>query len=307
MTSARCCVDAIAGMDFQETSGSPPPEPGGPAPSEDEAASIRSMSEPNGLSPQSLAVGASSRSTTGAPSYVQEGNSSDQQDRSSSTLFSTASIVPPRPTSPPVVLSDAVHASNTVDPQQVRELALVFPQESDAELKRVLLASGGDFEAAAGVLLEKPLQVRTGRFRQSGWGPGLADVVRGSGMQLDLGRVSSSSSANVDVIEGAMAIMSAAMVPCPPTVHEQTAPTSRAAETITEIGLASEPASPADSSSSLMEQLVALPVPTDALPTVPSTTAAAGRKSTRARGRAHEAIELRGAVDAPVSMPMPAE
>ena len=353
---------------------------GAPAPSEDGAASIRSMSEANGVSPQSLVVSASSRSTTGAPSHVQEVNSSDQQGRSSSTLFSTASIVPPRPTSPPVVSADAVHAADTVDPQQVRELALVFPQESDAELERVLLASGGDFEAAAAVLLDAPLQVRTGRFRQSGWRPGLADAVRGSGMQLDLGRVSSSSSANVDVIEGAMAIMSAAMVPCPPTAHEQTAPTSRAAiatgrcsntrpaaaasqapavghgtraappvdiprnvstaapanvrqqagaygsrrsrstsgflnaaatgspaETITEIGLASEPASPADSSSSLMEQLLALPVPTGTWATVPSATAAAGRKSTRARGRGHEATELRGAVGEPVSMPMPAE
>lgn len=347
---------------------------GVPSPDEDDACT-RLRTETSGVAPRSLVTNTSATSTTRAPSHVQEDRSSDQDHRSGETPWSTTSIMPPRPTSPPAVASDAVNAPNTVDPRQVRELALVFPQEADAELKRVLLASGGDFEAAARALLDKPIQVRTGRFRQSGWGAGLADAVRGSGVQPDLGRISSSSSANVDIIEGAMAIMSAAMVPCPPTVREQSAFTSRAAgaagrdrssrsaadvqrappvgrsttaappvdiprlstaapasgrrqaganesrnsrsasgfvqtasttspaESITEMGLASEPPSPADSESSLMEQLVALPVPSG---TVSSTAAGGGRKSTGARGRRHE-TQLRGAVGAAVSMPMPAE
>eukprot|EP01044_Picomonas_judraskeda_P017915 COSAG03_NODE_3453_length_2001_cov_1.335436_2_plen_300_part_01 len=129
--------------------------------------------------PRSLVTNTSATSTTRPPSHVQEDRSSDQDHRSGETPWSTTSIMPPRPTSPPAVASDAVNAPNTVDPRQVRELALVFPQEADAELKRVLLASGGDFEAAARALLDKPIQVRTGRFRQSGWGAGLADAVRG--------------------------------------------------------------------------------------------------------------------------------
>jgi hypothetical protein len=344
-----------------------------------------------------LANTASAAMGGGAVPELQGGYRPERDDGSSDALFSTASIPSPLSASPqppaslpPAVRSSAADTSRTVDRQQVRELALVFPNETDAELERVLLAADGDFEAAAATLLDKPL-VRAGRFRQSGWGPGLAGAVRSSGLQLDLGGGSSSSSADVDVIEGAMAIMSAAMVPCPPSGHDSrplagrhresppmanrqplaadidlsppaatraappvanspvrrvavvpasmrhpagnggesrtaagtvasplpiaqaqaAASTASAAESVTVRGLASEPSSPAGSSSSLMEQLVALPVPTGALATTSSTRSthvpAAGRKSTGGRGRSHSSLGVRGAVDVAVSMPMPAE
>ena len=251
----------------------------------------------------------------------------------SDAMWSTASVPPPSvsmlpPLTPSLPGSGGGSGSTSgpfplssphVDPAQVRELSLVFPNEPAAELERVLLASDGSFEAAAAVLLEKPLEQTRSSFRQtSSWSPGLSGVVRSSG------------SSSADVIEGAMAIMSAAMDvdmdasglkgptntapesfrvsslaeqphgaahvqsravaaaaaaraagggsvtvqtaprragagasgsalgPCPLALAPRPQSAEAAFAESTEMGLASEPSSPA----SLMEQLVALPVPT---------------------------------------------
>ena len=170
-----------------------------------------------------------------------------------------AAVRPPAAAQPP-----AAQPSPTADVAQAQELAKLFPNESSAELRSALRAADGDFESAASMLLEKPLH-KARSFRPSpSWGPGLAGAVRSPG------------SSSADVMEGAMAIMSAAMVPLeaaplrvpgagptPCDTRQRQIDEYAAAQAAslsagtTETGLASEPSSPP----SLMEQLEALPVP----------------------------------------------
>lgn len=199
---------SLGGLVLDEFYGVPDSERGRDDPTAATAAAAGPVPVRAGMMSQSQSV-AGMAGTLGGESGQMQGDENPPSD----AMWSTASIPPPSVSMlPPLTPSmspgagaggggaSPLSSSPRVDPAQVRELSLVFPNEPAAELERVLLASDGSFEAAAAVLLEKPLEQTRSSFRQtSSWSPDLSGVVRSSG------------SSSADVIEGAMAIMSAAM------------------------------------------------------------------------------------------------